>query len=136
MRIERHRPMSPPSSSTPGEPQYSVKAKNRTAMHPFAFVVERCADVIVSTAARRSILAGGGAPPVPKNLRRRPKNIFQKIHEKFPSIINRKLQQNKYTAKMASAARRQIIGDGAPINKSRRRQRRPQIVGGAAGARL
>ena len=35
---------------------------------------------------------------------------------------------------MVSAARRQIIGGGAPINKSRRR---PQIVGGgAAGARL
>ena len=32
---------------------------------------------------------------------------------------------------MASAARRQITGGGAPINKSRRR-RRPQIVGGAA----
>ena len=31
---------------------------------------------------------------------------------------------------MVSAARRQIIGGGAPINKSRRRQR-PQIVGGA-----
>jgi len=35
---------------------------------------------------------------------------------------------------MASAVRRQIIGGGAPINKSRRR--RPQIVGGEAGARL
>jgi len=30
---------------------------------------------------------------------------------------------------MASAARRQILGGGAPINKSRRR-RGPQIVGG------
>jgi len=51
--------------------------------------------------------------------------------------LHRKLQQNKYTATTASAARRQIIvGCGAPINKSRRR--RPQIVGGggAAGARL
>ena len=36
---------------------------------------------------------------------------------------------------MVSAARRQIIGGCAPINKSRRR--RPQIVGGgAAGAQL
>jgi len=36
---------------------------------------------------------------------------------------------------MASAAHRQIIGGGAPINKSRRR--RPQIVGGgAAGSRI
>ena len=31
---------------------------------------------------------------------------------------------------MESAARRQIIGGGAPVNKSWRR--RPQIVGGAA----
>jgi len=39
------------------------------------------------------------------------------------------LQQNKYTATMASAARRQIIGGGgAQINKSRRRL--PQIAGG------
>jgi len=37
---------------------------------------------------------------------------------------HRKLQQNNYAATMASAARRQIIGSGAPINKSRRR--RPQ----------
>jgi len=44
------------------------------------------------------------------------------------------LQENKYTATIASAARRQIIGGGgAPINKSRWR-RRPQIVGGG-GAR-
>jgi len=42
----------------------------------------------------------------------------------------RKLQQNNYTATMASAARRQIIGGGAPINKSRRRLR-PQIGGTA-----
>src|SRR6218665_3357257 len=35
----------------------------------------------------------------------------------------RKLQQNKYTATMASAARRQIIGGGTPINKSRQRRR-------------
>jgi len=34
---------------------------------------------------------------------------------------------------MASAARRQIIGGGAPINKSGRR-RRPQIVGGGTPA--
>jgi len=38
------------------------------------------------------------------------------------------LQQNKYTPKIASAARRKITGSGAPINKSRRR--RQQIVGG------
>jgi len=36
--------------------------------------------------------------------------------------------------KMASAARRQIIGGGAPIIKSR--WRRPQVDGGAAGAGL
>src|SRR6218665_553653 len=47
---------------------------------------------------------------------------------------HRKLQQSKYTAKMASAARRQIIGSGgAPINKSWRR--RQQIVGGGGAAR-
>jgi len=46
------------------------------------------------------------------------------------------LQQNKYSAKMTSEARRQIIGDGggAPMNKGRQR-RRLQIVGGG-GARL
>jgi len=84
----------------------------------------------VSAAARRSILVGSGcAPPV--------KKIFSKVHEKmsfYPKkivddlflVINRKLQQNKYTAKMASAAHRQIIGGGggAPINKSRRRRHR------------
>jgi len=34
------------------------------------------------------------------------------------------LQQNKlaYTVKMALAARRQIIGGGGPVNKSRRRR--------------
>jgi len=52
-------------------------------------------------------------------------------------LSHRKLQQNKHTATMASAALRQIIGGGAPINKSWLR-RRPQIVvgGGVAGARL
>src|SRR6218665_3037826 len=44
-----------------------------------------------------------------------------------------KIPKNNYAATMVSAARRQMIGGGAPINKSRR----PQIVGGgAAGARL
>src|SRR6218665_3707910 len=48
-----------------------------------------------------------------------------------------KIPKKNYPATMVSAARRQIIGGGAPINKSRWR-RRPQIVGGggAAGARL
>src|SRR6218665_2496234 len=47
-----------------------------------------------------------------------------------------KIPKNNYAATMVSAARRQIIGGGsAPINKSRR-WRRPQIVGGAASARL
>jgi len=108
--------------------------------------VEPCADVIVSAAARRSILVGG-EPSDPKNwLRRRDaalasKNVFSKIFRKnfvlsskfsddlFLVIDNRNLQQNKYTAKMASAARRQIIGGDAPINKSWRRH--PQIVGGS-----
>ena len=40
--------------------------------------------------------------------------------------------KTNYAATMVSAARRQIIGGGAPINKSRRR--RPQIVGGGGAA--
>jgi len=45
---------------------------------------------------------------------------------------HRKLQENEYTAKMATAARRQITGGGggALINKSRLWS--PQIVGGGA----
>jgi len=43
---------------------------------------EPCDDVIVSAAARWSILVGGSAPPVPKN-RRRPKIFFKKISEIF-----------------------------------------------------
>src|SRR6218665_275945 len=41
-----------------------------------------------------------------------------------------KIPINNYAATMVSVARRQIIGGGAPINKSRRRRR------GAAGAQL
>ena len=44
----------------------------------FLVRLEPCADEIVSAAARRSILVGGGAPPVLKNWRRRPKNAFFK----------------------------------------------------------
>jgi len=44
-------------------------------------------------------------------------------------VIDRKLPQNKYTPTKPSAERQQIIGGGAPINKSRRR---PQIGGGGA----
>src|SRR6218665_3617296 len=48
-----------------------------------------------------------------------------------------KIPINNCAATMVSAARRKIIGGGAPINKIRRR-RGPQIVGGrgAAGAQL
>src|SRR6218665_687550 len=85
---------------------------------------------------RRSCVGGGGAPvnfgrrrraADPKNRRWRP-NLFSKIPEQisfYPKhflrtfFSNQKLQQNKYTATMASAARRQIIGGGAPINKNR-----------------
>src|SRR6218665_4197487 len=58
--------------------------------------------------------------------------LFSKISEKisfYPQNIvttffsHQKLQQNKYIATMASAARRQIIGGGALI---------PQIVGGGS----
>jgi len=72
------------------------------------------------------LVSGGGAPPVPKNRRWRPR-IFSKDSRTisfYPQhflmtflFSHRKLQQNKYTATMASATRRQIIGDGAPINK-------------------
>jgi len=105
-------------------------------------LLELCADVIVSAAARRSILVGcGSAPPVQKfgvggcaARRWRPKNVFQRFLKKFRSKIA-KLPNNKYTAKMASAARRQIIGGGdAPINKIRRRWC-PQIVAAARRAR-
>src|SRR6218665_3405670 len=44
-----------------------------------------------------------------------------------------KIPQNNYAATMVSAARRQIIGGGAPINKNRRPQ---NVGGGAGGARL
>jgi len=47
-------------------------------------------------------------------------------------VIDPKLHKSKETAKMPSAALRQIIGGGVPINKSR--WRRPQIVGGGAAA--
>jgi len=79
--------------------------------------------------------------PVQKYRRRRgrPKNLFKDSRKNFvlsskfsdDLFSHRKLQQNKYTATMTSTARRQIIGGGVPINKSRRRQS-PQIVGGAA----
>jgi len=52
--------------------------------------VELCADVIVSAAARRSILVGGCAPPVQTNRRRRrgeAKNLFQRFPKKFRSIL-------------------------------------------------
>src|SRR6218665_3921412 len=45
-----------------------------------------------------------------------------------------KIPKNNYAATMVSAVRRQIIGGGAPINKSRR-PGRPQNVGGGGAAR-
>jgi len=81
----------------------------------------------VSAAARRPILVGGG-PKRSAAVRRWRPNIFFKDSRKisfyplnFPMtfLCQRKLQQNKNTAKIASAARRQISGDGAPINKRR-----------------
>jgi len=99
----------------------------------------------VSAAAHRSILVGGGgAQPIPKRLLAAAKKIFSKVPENFcfyPQhfwmtlflVIDRKLQQNKYTSKMASATRRQLIGGGGvPINKIRRR--RQQIIGGSGAA--
>src|SRR6218665_4188814 len=93
--------------------------------------VEPCADLIVSAAMRRSILVGGGSPPVPKKSaaarRWRSKISFKDSRKNFvlsskflmTFFNHRKLQPNKYTATatMASAARRQIIRGGAPLNK-------------------
>jgi len=51
--------------------------------------IEPCVDVMVSATARRTILAGGsGAPPVPKNRRRRgvawaEKEFFQRVPKNF-----------------------------------------------------
>jgi len=69
------------------------------------FIVEPFADVIMSALARRSILVGGGAPPVQDNRRRRAwaANIFSKIPEKTSFYLqnflitffgHRKMQQN------------------------------------------
>src|SRR6218665_2556224 len=82
-------------------------------------------------ALRRRHCVGSGAP-VNFGARRRPKYVFSKVPKKCPSIlkisdglllvIDRILQQNKYTAKMASrradklsaAARRSTkVGGGA-----------------------
>jgi len=91
-------------------------------------------------AVRRRHCVSGGAPvnfgrrrPVPNYRRAIPEKMslhLQNLLMTFISHRKSKLQQNKYTVKMASAARRQIIGGGASINKSRRR--RPQIVDGGA----
>ena len=87
---------------------------------------------IVSAAARRSILVGcGGAVLAPKNVFSKDSRKTSFYPQKFLMTFfnHQKLQQNKCTVTMASAARRQIISGGAPVNKSRRRC--PQIVGGA-----
>jgi len=80
----------------------------------------------VSAAGRRSILVGGGAPPVKKEIsfdagaarRWRPKHFFERFPKQFSFYPNnflmtlflviddRKLQQNRYTAKAAAAAAR------------------------------
>jgi len=66
----------------------------------------------------------------PKILALAAKNFYFKDSQNFfllslkfsdDFFSHRKLQQNKYTAITALAARPQIIGGGAPINKSRRR---------------
>src|SRR6218665_502716 len=103
-----------------------IKMLNTT---PFKYLtIELCADaIIVSAAVRRSILVGGG----PK-IRRRfgaalvAKSVFKdprkNLEISFYLVIDRKLPENKYTGKLSSAVRRQIIsGGGAPMNKKRRR---------------
>src|SRR6218665_3471309 len=83
-----------------------------------------------STAAHQSILVGGGGPQKSAAARRgvyAPKLFLKDFRTNvllsstfFDDFFShRKLQANKYTAKMASAARRQIIG-GAPTNYRRR----------------
>src|SRR6218665_3967707 len=107
-------------------------------------LLELCADVIVSAAARRSILVGcGSAPPVQKfgvggcaARRWRPKNVFQRFLKKFRSKIA-KLPNNKYTAKMhrrradklsAAVMRRSTkFGGGGAHKLSRRRGARARI---------
>src|SRR6218665_440452 len=55
----------------------------RRTLRSFVTGLEPCANVIVSPAARRSILVGGGAQTVPKNWRRwQSKKVFSKIPEK------------------------------------------------------
>ena len=61
---------------------------------------------------RRRHCVGGGAALAAKNS----DDLFL--------VVDQKLATKMYTAKMPSAARRQIIGGGAPINKSRRGWRR------------
>src|SRR6218665_1376728 len=74
------------------------------------------------------------------------KIFFSKFTEKnvlFPKSFDDHFQSSKiaqshrklHTPIMAWAARLQLIGGGAPINKNRRR-RRTQIVGGAARRRM
>src|SRR6218665_304074 len=107
---------------------------------PTSLCRRRRAGQFWSAAARRPAQKTAGAGG------RGPNTFFLKVPEKisfysqnflmtFSVVIDRKLQQNKYTATMALAARRKIIGGGAPINKSRR-QRQQIVGGGAAGARL
>src|SRR6218665_2731963 len=81
--------------------------------------VEPCADV---NFCRRRWLAVDPKKSAAAARRWWPKSFFQKIPEKisfYPQnslmtfLIQRNLQQNKYTATMASAARRQIIGGRA-----------------------
>ena len=83
--------------------------------------------------AQKVDVGGGGAASAVKNFFfKDSQNNFVLSSEFSDNIFShQKLQQNKYTATMTSTARRQIIGGGVPINKSRRRQS-PQIVGGAA----
>src|SRR6218665_3996883 len=59
-----------------------------------------------------------------------PKNRWRVGSQKKFFKDSRKLQRYNYAATMASAARRQIIGGGALINKSRWRPRTALPLGG------
>ena len=78
--------------------------------------LELCADAIVSAASLRSILVSGGGAALVVNI------FFKDSRKNFKIsfspqnflvtflVIDPKLNENKYTAKMPSTARQQIVG--------------------------
>ena len=90
---------------------------------------------MVSAAARRSILVrGGGARPVPKDLRRvGAKRIFSNIPEKISFYHKNFLMTFFYSSKIATTKLRSNNGIGrAPTIYRRRRRRRAEQQKSAA----